>query len=204
LRFNLAAMEADGSLVAPRVLLAVVVLGGAGVLVASRASSDGSAAGHRSACGAVDLEPGELGVEQARQLTLCLLNAERTSRGMAPLQRRAQLELASQRHSEDMVARRFFEHDTPEGTDPQQRMLAAGYPSNNALTGENIAWAAGRRASPFEVVDLWMHSPPHRENILRREFTEIGLGLVRGAPEKPRSNATPWTYTTDFGGPPLR
>lgn len=189
---------------APRVLLAVVVLGGAGVLVASRTSSDGSPAGHRSACGAVDLEPGELGVERTRQLTLCLLNAERAGHGLPPLQRRAQLELASQRHSEDMVARRFFEHDTPEGRDPQQRMLAAGYPSNNALTGENIAWAAGRRASPFQVVDLWMHSPPHRENILRREFTEIGLGLVRGAPETPRSKAASWTYTTDFGGPPLR
>ena len=189
---------------APRVLLAIVVLGGAGVLVASRASSDDSSPEHRSSCGAVDLEPADLGVEQARQLTLCLLNGERARHGLPQLQRRAQLDVASQRHSEDMVARRFFEHDTPDGVDPQQRMLAAGYPSNNAITGENIAWAAGRKASPFQVVDLWMHSPPHRENILRGEFTEIGLGLTRGAPETPRSKATSWTYTTDFGGPPIR
>ena len=189
---------------APRVLLAIAVLGGGGILVASRASGDGPAKEHRSACGAVDLEPGDLGVERARQVTLCLLNGERARHGLGPLQRRAQLEVASQRHSEDMVARRFFEHDTPDEVDPQQRMLAAGYPSNNAITGENIAWAAGRRATPFEVVDLWMHSPPHRENILRPEFTEIGMGLTRGAPETPRSRATPWTYTTDFGGPPVR
>ncbi len=103
-----------------------------------------------------------------------------------------------------MVARRFFEHDTPEGTDPQARMLAAGYPSNNAYTGENIAWAGGKRASPWEIVDLWMHSPPHRENILSSGYTEIGIGLARGAPEPQRSDGVPWTYTTDFGGPPLR
>jgi uncharacterized protein YkwD len=157
-----------------------------------------------SACGAVRLEPAQLGDEGTRRLTLCLIDQERAKRGLAPLVRRDQLELASQRHSEDMVARRFFEHDTPEGTDPQARMQAAGYPANNAYTGENIAWAAGERASPGEIVDLWMHSPPHRENILRPGFTEIGIGLVRGAPEQQRSDGVPWTYTTDFGGPPVR
>ena len=47
-----------------------------------------------------------------------------------------------------------------------------------------------------------MHSPPHRENILRGEFTEIGVGLAPGAPATPHSKDPPWTYTTDFGGPP--
>jgi uncharacterized protein YkwD len=190
--------------VALRVLAVIVVLAAAGVLLFSRTSDGGAESAPKSACGAVGLEPALLGAEQTRRLTLCLLNGERARQGLPPLQRRAQLELASQRHSEDMIARRFFEHDTPDGVDPQARMLAAGYPANNAITGENIAWAAGRRASPFEIVDLWMHSPPHRENILRREFTEVGLGLARGAPATQRSNGTPWTYTTDFGGPPVR
>jgi len=186
-----------------RVLLVLAVLGGAGALVITRAG-DGSAGARASSCGAVLLEPAQLGDEATRRLVLCLLNAERSGRGLAPLARREQLELASQRHSEDMVGRRFFEHDTPEGTDPQARMLAAGYPADNAYTGENIAWAAGKRASPRQIVDLWMHSPPHRENILRLGFTEIGIGLARGAPEPQRSDGTPWTYTTDFGGPPVR
>jgi uncharacterized protein YkwD len=103
-----------------------------------------------------------------------------------------------------MVARHFFEHATPDGVDPQQRMLAAGYPSNNAFTGENIAWATGPSASPAEIVSLWMHSPPHREDILRREFTEIGIGLAPGAPATTHAKDPPWTYTTDFGGPPVR
>jgi uncharacterized protein YkwD len=189
--------------VALRALLVVATLAVAAFLLAPRGSSDEPRAS-ASACGAVALEPDDVGVAQAGQLTICLLNAERTRRGLAPLQRRAQLDRASQAHSQDMVARRFFEHDTPEGIDPQQRMLAAGYPSDNAITGENIAWATGPKGSPAEIVDLWMHSPPHRENILRAAFTEIGIGLVRGAPEAPHSSATPWTYTTDFGGPPIR
>ncbi len=189
---------------AVRVLAAVAILGAAGIVVAVRGTGGDPQAQRASACGAVRLEPDDLGVEQARRLTLCLLNAERGRHGLSPLQRNTQLELASQRHSEDMIARRFFEHDTPDGVDPQQRMLAAGYPSNNAITGENIAWATGPKATPAEIVDLWMHSPPHRENILRGEYIEIGMGVARGAPATPRSNDTPWTYTTDFGGPPVR
>ena len=189
---------------APRVILALGALIAGGVFVAVRGAGEDPQAQSTSPCGAVGLEPGSLGVERARQLTLCLLNRERAQHGLPPLQRRAQLEVASQRHSEDMIARRFFEHDTPDGMDPQQRMLAAGYPSDNAITGENIAWATGSSASPSKIVSLWMHSPPHRENILRRAFTEIGMGLAPGAPARPHSKDPPWTYTTDFGGPPVR
>ncbi len=189
---------------APRLLLALGALSAAAAFVAVRGADGESPARAASPCGAVGLQPGALGTERTRELTLCLLNRERAAHGLGPLQRRAQLDLASQRHSEDMIARTFFEHDTPEGVDPQQRMLAAGYPSNNAFTGENIAWATGPKASPAEIVDLWMHSPPHRENILRGEFTEIGVGLAPGAPAAPHSKDPPWTYTTDFGGPPVR
>jgi uncharacterized protein YkwD len=157
-----------------------------------------------SPCGAVHGLPGELGVERTRELTLCLLNGERSRNGLSPLRRSVRLELASQRHSEDMVGRKFFEHDTPEGIDPQERIVRTGYPVNNAITGENIAWGTGPKGSPAEIVDLWMHSPPHRENILRAEFTEVGVGVAAGAPEDPKSSDPPVTYTTDFGGPPVR
>jgi uncharacterized protein YkwD len=187
-----------------RQLIAVLLTVGAVVGLGVRTAATDEPTDRASSCGAVSLEPEHLGDEQTRELTLCLLNEERAGHGLAPLQRRAQLELASQRHSEDMTARKFFEHDTPDGVDPQQRMLAADYPANNAITGENIAWGTGYRASPAEIVDSWMHSPGHRENILRAEFTEVGIGLVRGAPAEPRSRDTPWTYTTDFGGPPVR
>jgi uncharacterized protein YkwD len=172
------------------------------MLLASCGSGARPAASSR--CGPVDTWPRDLGLARTRTATLCLLNAERARRGLPALAEEGRLELAAQRHSEDMVRRRFFEHDNPDGASPQARMFAAGYASNNAFTGENIAWATGGRASPREIVKLWMHSPPHREDILRTAFVEIGIGVAPGAPATPHSDDPPATYTTDFGGPPQR
>lgn len=156
-----------------------------------------------SPCGpAVGEQPGKLGLRRTRGLILCLLNVERARAGLVPLRRNAQLELASQRHSRDMATRKFFEHSSPEGIDPQQRMLAAGYRSDNASSGENIAWGTGPKATPAAIVDLWMHSPPHREDILRPAYVDVGVGMAPGAPETPHSSDPAATYTTDFGGPP--
>jgi hypothetical protein len=149
-----------------------------------------------SPCGQVGLPAEDLGLRRARALTFCLLNERRGSRGLQALRYDARLELASQRHSDDMVRRDYFEHDTPEGVEPHSRMLAAGYPADNAFTGENIAWGEGAESSPVEIMDSWMHSRPHREALLNPSYTEVGVGVAAAD-----SSAT---YTTDFGGPPIR
>ena len=187
-----------------RLLGALALVAVLALIAVGRSTGDGGAPRASSPCGPVERAPRELGLDRTRELTLCLLNAERGKRSLAPLRREARLELASQRHSEDMVTRRFFDHDSPGGADPQARMLAAGYASGNAFTGENIAWATGPAASPAEIVRLWMNSPPHRRDILQLGFVEIGVGVAPGAPRAPRSKDPPYTYTTDFGGPPLR
>jgi hypothetical protein len=186
------------------VALVLVIVAG---LVASRVvgvspSAGPSTSDKTSDCGPVGLPARALGLEATRSLTLCLLDEERLRHGLAPLQREVQLDLASQRHSEDMTRRRFFEHVTPEGAAPPARMLAAGYPADNALTGENIAWGEGAKSSPVEIVDMWMHSPGHRENILRPGFTTIGVGVAMDAPRVRSDDLPAATYTTDFGGPP--
>jgi len=150
-----------------------------------------------SSCGPVDRPAADLGVERARALTLCLLNEERAREGVQPLRYDARLEAASQAHSEDMARRRFFEHDTPEGVEPYERMLAAGYAATNAFTGENIARGEGPESSPIEILDAWMNSPPHREAILHPQYSEVGVGVAL-------AQAAPTFYTTDFGGPPIR
>jgi Cysteine-rich secretory protein family len=180
------------------VVLAVVVAAG---LVAGRAltlpgASPATVSDKTSRCGQVGLPAGELGVERTRVLTLCLLNGQRARRGLHPLRYDARLELAAQRHSDDMVRRDYFEHDTPEGVEPHTRMLAAGYPADNGFTGENIAQGEGAESSPVEVMDAWMHSRPHREALLHPSYTEVGVGVAVAE--------TSATYATDFGGPPLR
>jgi uncharacterized protein YkwD len=65
--------------------------------------------------------------------------------------------------------------------------------------GENLAWGAGSRATPRETVQAWMRSPGHRQNILTRNFREIGVGVVLGAPADLPNGLRAATYTTDFG-----
>ncbi|MGV9456148.1 CAP domain-containing protein [Streptomyces sp. NPDC003635] len=106
-----------------------------------------------------------------------LTNRERSRAGLRPLAADPVLTAAAQAHSADMVARAFYSHTSPEGSRPWDRAAAAG--SRHRSIGENIA--CGQR-SPTEVVEGWMNSPGHRANILKREFTHIGIGFAGGGP----------------------
>lgn len=104
-----------------------------------------------------------------------LTNRERGRARLAPLAVDRWLTAAAQAHSADMVARDFYSHTSPEGTQPWDRAAAAG--SRRRTIGENIA--CGQR-SAAEVVEGWMNSPGHRANILKPDFTHIGVGFVGG------------------------
>jgi uncharacterized protein YkwD len=186
-------------------ILVVLALGAA--FLAPRAPSHSTRPGSEvspktSSCGEVGLPAVSLGLQRARGLTFCLLNQERTSRGLHALRYEGRLELASQRHSDDLVRRDFYSHDNPDGVDPQGRILATGYPARNAIVGENILLGQRAHSSPAEAVAAWMRSPGHRENILREAFTEVGVGVTMSTPELAGFEEPSATYTTDFGGPP--
>ena len=132
-----------------------------------------------------------------RSATLCLLNKRRAEHGLRPLVENRRLARAAKRFSNQMTAQRFFDHVAPDGTTPLQRVEAAGY-VHVRLTGENLGWGIGKAATPFEMVDGWMHSPGHRANILRRSFKEIGIGVTDKAPQAVGDQKAA-TYTTDFG-----
>ncbi|GHB40302.1 hypothetical protein GCM10010377_34040 [Streptomyces viridiviolaceus] len=117
-----------------------------------------------------------------------LTNRERTRAGLRPLAADPRLTAAAQAHSADMVARDFYSHTDPDGGRPWDRAAAAG--SAQRTIGENIA--CGQR-SPADVVEGWMNSPGHRANILKPEFTHIGVGLAGGG-----RAGTYWTQL--FGG----
>jgi uncharacterized protein YkwD len=153
-------------------------------------------------CGSVRDIGSDIAGPAGKAMTLCLLNFERRRAGLPGLVENPLLDRASELHSADMVRRRFFEHVNPDGVSPENRIAAAGYaPSPGGATGENIAWGEGGRASPASIVDLWMHSPGHRANILRPVFREVGIGVTLGNRPKPtHGELRAATYTTDFGG----
>jgi uncharacterized protein YkwD len=145
----------------------------------------------------------DLSRDRIRELIFCLHNEQRAGHGLPALRYETRLQTAAQGHAADMVERGFFAHETPEGLGPEERALNAGYPTKQYSSGENLAWGTGSEASPVEVVDGWMHSRGHRENILRDAFTHMGVGVVVGVPEEPGAALSGATYAVSFGGPPL-
>jgi uncharacterized protein YkwD len=151
-------------------------------------------------CGAADAVPSAGTLRETAAAVLCLINAERTSRGQRALRASRVLVRAATGHSQDMVAQRYFEHDSKDGQGVLDRVRAAGYVRSRTLfaVGENIGWGAGSFASPRALVQAWMASPPHRANILQPRFRELGVGLVLGAPAADVPG-TAITATTNFG-----
>jgi uncharacterized protein YkwD len=153
-------------------------------------------------CGPVDQPPRETGTVVAGQATLCLVNRERTKRGLPALRENSLLSAASLEHSQDMVRNGYFEHTATDGRTVGDRLRAVGYGRGTSVSaGENIAYGVGKDGTPAAIVALWMRSPGHRADILRPAYTEIGIGIALGAPAVPDDEQRDAaTYTTDFGG----
>ena len=160
-----------------------------------------AASARPGACSAAFVSVHRGTVKEAGLATLCLLNRARAEAGLRPLRLNGRLSYAARRHSHDMVARRYFAHDSLNGATPFQRMRATHYVPRDASwwLGENIGWGAGSLASPAALVSAWMHSPMHRANILSPHFREIGIGIAVGAPTRAFAGQPGATYTTDFG-----
>lgn len=104
-----------------------------------------------------------------------LTNEERSAESLALLNRSALLDEAAQLKAEDMATNGYFAHYSPDGASPWDWFNAVGY--NFASAGENLAVHFTDSA---DVVEAWMNSKSHRENVLGEEYTEIGVGTARG------------------------
>jgi uncharacterized protein YkwD len=159
-----------------------------------------SAPAFAAACHGADADPAQATRHELTRTTLCLVNRVRSSRSLARLRLDPRLSRAASEHSLDMVRRRYFSHTTPEGVSFLQRIAATGYLGGPGrwVIGENLAWGTGPdRGAPRRIVRGWMHSPPHREELLRPSFRNVGIGVVLGAPVP--SGTAGATYTVDFG-----
>ncbi|WP_246476532.1 CAP domain-containing protein [Salicibibacter cibi] len=104
-----------------------------------------------------------------------LTNEEREDQGLQPLEAHSDLSDVARVKSEDMRDSDYFSHDSPNYGSPFDMMDEFGIDYMGA--GENIA--AGQQ-SPEQVVEGWMNSDGHRDNILNEDFTHIGIGHVAG------------------------
>ena len=133
------------------------------------------------------------------EATLCLLNGERADHGLGPLTPNDKLAAAATAYAQDLVAGSYFSHTGRDGSGVLDRIQRSGYLPRDAgwVLGENLAWGTGSLATPGSIMQAWMNSPGHRENILNPDYREIGIGIVAGNPAAPDGLGA--TYATEFG-----
>jgi uncharacterized protein YkwD len=129
------------------------------------------------------------------------LNSIRRRHGLQPLHLNAALTTAAVSHSREMGSVGYFEHESHDGTAFWKRIKrwygSGGY--GLWSVGENLLWSSPD-VQPAAALDLWMHSPEHRANILTAKWREIGVSAVHvpGAPGT-YNGLTVTIITTDFG-----
>lgn len=137
---------------------------------------------------------------EARKAILCLLNRKRSSRGIPKLDRNRKLQRASQRHTNYMQRHRCFSHQCPGEPSLTKRLQKVGWLTGDLSRwayGENLAVGGGHLGTPRSVVNAWMESKGHRDNVLNRTFDEVGVGYTKGTISA--RNAVGSVVTADFG-----
>lgn len=133
-----------------------------------------------------------LGSEIASSVLIDLTNEHRIEANEVPLLKNEKLEAAAKLKGEDMVAKEYFSHDSPDGVTPWYWFRQAGY--SFLYAGENLAINFTDSA---DVEKAWIKSPSHRANILNKEFREIGIATVPGM-----YNNYPTIYIVQMFGTP--
>jgi len=106
-------------------------------------------------------------------------NNERIRNGVAALSLDGTLSSVAAKKADDMFARQYFEHDSPDGKGAADLADAVGY--DYIVIGENLA--LGNFKDDKDLVRAWMESPGHRANILNKRFSEIGIAAKKGTYE---------------------
>lgn len=103
---------------------------------------------------------------------LALTNTQRSGTGVASLTWSDALASSAQIKADDLCAKGYWAHTSPDGTEPWTIMERVGY--KYTIAGENLAKGF---TTDDGVMAGWMASPGHRANILKSEFTELGVAL---------------------------
>jgi uncharacterized protein YkwD len=179
--------------------------------VASAGTPHGTAAADRTAaiaavlatpCQNTELTPTAGNLDLVRGAVLCLINRERAQNGEVPLTLNPQLQQAAEGHAAELVSADYFEHVSPSGLTPVDRIRNTGYIPNQSVgyvIGENLAWGTLNLATPQSIVGAWIASPGHLANILESQYTDTGIGVTAAVPPSLSGGQAGATYAQEFG-----
>jgi len=104
-----------------------------------------------------------------------MLNQTRGNSGLPALTENSKLNEAAQMKAQDMVQKQYFSHISPQGLTPWYWFLQSGY--NYKYAGENLAIGFYDSSEAFNA---WLNSPSHRENMLNKNYKEVGTAVLAG------------------------
>lgn len=142
-----------------------------------------------------DGTPVALSADERR--TLDLHGETRRALGLPELCVDPTLTAAARAHSQEMMQRGFFSHDSFDGQSFDARIRSFGYPPLSGLA-ENVAWGTSSMGEASDVFGRWMRSEAHHHNIVDGSLRRIGVGVVAGTF---MSHGGARMYTVDFGTP---
>ncbi|MDP9486648.1 MAG: CAP domain-containing protein [Actinomycetota bacterium] len=141
---------------------------------------------------------GSIDLNTTEKRTLDLHNQTRAGNGLPALCVQPTLTKAARAHSQEMLDKDYFSHNSYNGETSGARLKRFGYTLagySYYTVGENIAWGSGSSGSPDAIFKSRMNSTGHKANILNKNFREIGIGARTGT-YKNYAGAT--MYTVDF------
>lgn len=114
-------------------------------------------------------------IDITAQELLLITNQKRLADGELPLKLSTELSQAAEEKAQNMFAKNYWAHNAPDGTTPWVFIKSAGY--EYVYAGENLARGF---STSSDVVDAWMASPSHRENMLSDRYQEVGFAIESG------------------------
>ena len=144
--------------------------------------------------------PGVLGIATSitAQELIDLTNAKRQENGLPALQLNSVLSQAAQQKAADMIAKNYWAHSSPDGLTPWAFFKNVNY--KYLYAGENLARDFTDSAG---VVNAWMNSPTHKDNILSNRYREIGIAVVNGTFQGQPTTLVVQLFGTQVGSVPV-
>jgi uncharacterized protein YkwD len=132
-------------------------------------------------------------IKLSKNNIILLTNQYRKENGLAELKENNKLNLSALKKAEDILSKQYFEHVSPSGVGVGDLGELVSY--EYIIIGENLA--LGNFENDKALVDAWIASQGHRENILNKKYTEIGISVLKGKYEK----HDVWVAVQHFGLP---
>jgi uncharacterized protein YkwD len=125
-----------------------------------------------------------------------LVNSTRAHYGLHALRRAARLDRSALMKAEEIRSCRSFSH-TPCGNSFTRTFQQTGYFRGHVRVGENLYWGSGGLGTSTNAIVAWLHSPPHRANLLGRSWRDVGIGMVHASSIFGTSDV--WIFVLQFG-----